>query len=150
MLHGFPLARREYRRSQRQVIPEAGVVFHTELGKIAVIKPPTRVFPVFLQQNSCKTRCQICLAQGHLRDRAGAVIRAIEAVVAANNGADEMTTDPEGFVPDTFWRNNEVRSRLVAEVQTNDRFTRKILIPRRVDEENEFFCVILSSRRRST
>lgn len=46
--------------------------------------------------------------QDHLRERAQVVIGAIEGVVAANSGADDITSDPEGLVPDSFWRNNEV------------------------------------------
>lgn len=46
--------------------------------------------------------------KGHLRDRAKAVIRAIEAVVAAGNSLDTTTVDPDGLVPEKFWLLNEV------------------------------------------
>ena len=37
------------------------------------------------------------------------IIRSIEGVIAASGGLDEITVDPDGLVPETFWRSNEVR-----------------------------------------
>lgn len=50
----------------------------------------------------------VSVRQDHLRDRAMAIIRSIEDVVAPAEGLDSIFSDPNGLVPESFWRCNEV------------------------------------------